>query len=274
LKPWDYSKTAIDLEHEVATLCFKIEQNGWPFDVRKATELYSRLAQRREELKVELQGLFDPWEEVDRVVTYKRDNKKLEVKAGDTRTYYKTVVFNPGSRQHIQRCLETKYGWKPEVFTPSGQAKIDEETLKRLEYPEAKKLAEWFLVEKRIGQLAEGDQAWLKLERNGKVHGSYNTNGAVTGRATHSNPNIAQVPSGSAEYGRECRELFGCPPGWKLVGADYSGLELRCLAHYMATFDNGAYGREVVEGDVHTANQKAAGLPTRNNAKTFIYAFL
>jgi hypothetical protein len=42
----------------------------------------------------------------------------------------------------------------------------------------------------------------------------------------------------------------------------------------MATFDNGAYGREVVEGDVHTANQKAAGLPTRNNAKTFIYAFL
>lgn len=274
LKVDTYSKTAVDLEHDVARLCFKIEQNGWPFDVRKATELYGRLAARREELKADLRGLFDPWEEVDRAVTYKRDNKKLGVKAGDTKTYYKTVEFNPGSRQHIERCLRTKYGWKPEVFTPSGQAKVDEEVLARLEYPEAKKLAEFFLVEKRIGQLAEGEQAWLKCERNGRIHGRYNTNGAVTGRCTHSNPNIAQVPSVSAEYGGDCRALFGVPKGWKLVGADYSGLELRCLAHYMATFDGGSYAREVVEGDVHTANQKAAGLPTRNNAKTFIYAFL
>ena len=274
LKPETYSQVAIDLEHDVAKLCAKIEENGWPFDVRGATELYARLSQRREELKVELQGLFDPWEEVDRVVTYKRPNKVKGIKAGDTRTFMKTVVFNPGSRQHIEKCLKAKYGWNPEVFTPSGQAKVDEEVLGRLEYPEAKKLAEFFLVEKRIGQLAEGDQAWIKLERKGKIHGSYNTNGAVTGRATHSHPNISQVPSVSAEFGRDCRSLFHVPRGWKAIGADYSGLELRCLAHYMHTFDNGAYAREVVEGDVHTANQKAAGLPTRNNAKTFIYAFL
>jgi len=274
LKPWDYSQVSVDLEHSVAKLCAKIEDNGWPFDVKGAVELYARLAQRRDELKVELQGLFDPWEEVDRVVTYKRPNKKLGIQAGDTRTYMKTVVFNPGSRQHIEKCLIAKYGWKPEVYTPTGQAKIDEDVLGKLEYPEAKKLGEFFLVEKRIGQLAEGDQAWIKLERKGKVHGSYNTNGAVTGRATHSNPNISQVPSVQAEFGRECRALFYTPRGWKTVGADYSGLELRCLAHYMATFDNGTYAREVVDGDVHTANQKAAGLPTRANAKTFIYAFL
>lgn len=274
LKVDTYSKIAIDLEHDVAKLCFQIEQNGWPFDVRGATELYGRLAKRREELKEELRNLFEPWEEVDRVVTYKRDNKKLGVKAGDTRTYMKTVEFNPGSRQHIERCLRAKYGWKPVLMTPSGQAQVDEEVLARLEYPEAKKLAEFFLVEKRIGQLAEGAQAWLKCERNGRIHGSYNTNGAVTGRATHSNPNIAQVPSVGAEFGTDCRSLFKVPSGWKLVGSDYSGLELRCLAHYMHSFDNGAYAREVVEGDVHTANQNAAGLPTRNNAKTFIYAFL
>lgn len=274
LKPESYSKTAIDLEHGVAALCFKIEQNGWPFDIRKASELYARLSQMREELKQELVGLFPPWEEVDRVVTYKRDNKKLGVKAGDTKTFMKTVQFNPGSRQHIEKCLQAKYGWKPEVYTPSGQAKIDEEVLKKLEYPEAKKLAEMFLVEKRISQLAEGDQAWIRVEKNGKVHGRYNSNGTVTGRATHSNPNIAQVPSVSAEFGRDCRELFTVPPGWRMVGSDYSGLELRCLAHYMQPYDKGAYVREVVEGDVHSCNQKAAGLPTRNNAKTFIYAFL
>lgn len=274
LKPESYSQTAIDLEHEVATLCFKIEENGWPFDIRRATDLYASLSKRREELKEELQGLFEPWEEVDRIVTYKRDNKKLGVKAGDTKTFMKTVVFNPGSRVHIEKCLVAKYGWEPEIRTPSGQAKIDEDVLKRLEYPEAKQLAEMFLVEKRISQLAEGEQAWLRVERNGKIHARYNTNGAVTGRATHSNPNIAQVPSCTAEYGRDCRQLFGPPAGWKLVGADYSGLELRCLAHYMAPYDNGEYAREVVSGDVHTRNQEAAGLPTRANAKTFIYAFL
>lgn len=274
LKPHTYSQTAIDLEHEVATLCFQIEENGWPFNVKDAMALYAKLAQRRDELKVSLQTLFDPWEEVDRVVTYKRDNKKLGVKAGDTRTYMKTVVFNPGSRQHIEKCLKAKYGWKPEVFTPSGQAKIDEEVLAKLPYPEAKQLGEFFLVEKRVGQLAEGEQAWIKLERKGKIHGGYNTNGAVTGRATHSNPNISQVPSCGAEYGADCRALFHVPSGWKAVGADYSGLELRCLAHYMSAFDNGEYAKIVVEGDVHTANQQAAGLPTRNNAKTFIYAFL
>ncbi|MFA7175497.1 MAG: DNA polymerase, partial [Kiritimatiellia bacterium] len=135
-------------------------------------------------------------------------------------------------------------------------------------------LSERFLIEKRIGQLAEGDQAWLKLERNGRIHGSVNTIGAVTGRCTHSNPNIAQVPGVGSPYGKECRELFCVDEGFKQVGADASGLELRCLAHYMARYDGGAYAKILLEGDIHTENQKAAGLPTRNAAKTFIYAFL
>ena len=58
------------------------------------------------------------------------------------------------------------------------------------------------------------------------------------------------------------------------MGADASGLELRCLAHYMAEFDGGDYVRVLLDGDIHTENQQAAGLPTRDNAKTFIYGFL
>jgi DNA polymerase I-like protein with 3'-5' exonuclease and polymerase domains len=109
------------------------------------------------------------------------------------------------------------------------------------------------------------------MKEDGRVHGKVITNGAVTGRMTHMNPNMAQVPNSSAVYGHECRELWTVEKGYKLVGIDASGLELRMLAHYM---EDDAYTNEVVSGDIHTANQKAAGLETRNQAKTFIYAFL
>ena len=135
-------------------------------------------------------------------------------------------------------------------------------------------MGEYFLLIKRLGQLGDGRQGWLKVERGGRIHGSCNTNGAVTGRATHAYPNVAQVPSLGAPYGKECRSLFTVGKGNVLVGVDVSGLELRCLAHYMAKYDGGAYGETVVNGDIHTVNQKAAGLETRSLAKTFIYAFL
>lgn len=75
-------------------------------------------------------------------------------------------------------------------------------------------------------------------------------------------------------YGYESRSLFAAQPGWDQVGIDLSGLELRCLAHYLAPYDDGAYADTVVNGDVHTLNQQAAGLRTRAAAKTFVYALL
>lgn len=285
LKPESYSQRAIALEHDMMRLCADMEREGWPFDVRGGLELYSQLSARREAIKTELLTLFPPWEVVDRVVTYKRPNKTKGIKAGDVVTHMKTVYFNPSSRQHIAHCLKEKYNWSPKEFTENGQAKIDDEVLSSLVYPEAKALAEYFLIEKRIGQLAEGDNAWLKLERNGRIHGRYNPNGTVTGRCTHQQPNIAQVPSvrksksGVLEgleggYGYECRRLFKPPEGMVMVGADMSGLELRCLAHFMAFYDKGEYAKVVTEGDVHTTNMQAAGLPNRDAAKRFCYAVL
>lgn len=286
LSPGKYSPQAIKLEHDMMALCAAMEREGWPFDVPKALKLYSELSGRREAIKAQLADLFPPWEVVDRVVTYKRPNKTKGIKAGDTVTHMKTVYFNPSSRQHIAHCLQTKYNWSPKEFTENGQPKIDDEVLGDLVYPEARALAEYFLIEKRIGQLAEGDNGWLKLERNGRIHGRYNPNGTVTGRSTHSQPNIAQVPSvrKSKEkgilygleggYGYECRELFKAPEGFSMVGADMSGLELRCLAHYMAKYDGGEYSKVVTEGDVHTTNMQAAGIDSRDLAKRFIYAYL
>ena len=271
----NYAEMAIQLEHEIQWLMAQQVRNGFHFNEGKAAVLYSTLSQRRADLERELKDFFGSWEVKLPDFIPKRDNKTRGYKAGVPVPRSKSVEFNPSSRDHIADRLQTLYGWKPEKFTDGGKPMVDESILSGLDYPPCKLLTEYLLVAKRIAQLAEGDQAWLKLVKKGRIHGSINPNGAVTGRATHAYPNIAQVPSSSSPYGHECRELFEIPEGWSaLVGADASGLELRCLAHFMAKWDGGAYGDVLLNGDIHTENQKAAGLPTRNNAKTFIYAFL
>jgi hypothetical protein len=198
------------------------------------------------------------------------------------------VVFNPSSRDHIALKLK-EAGWVPTEFTEKGAPKVDDEVLEhvRVEDPEKQRcidlIKEYLMIQKRIGQAAEGDKAWLRyVQEDGKIHGSVNPNGAVTGRATHSFPNLGQVPGVRSPYGEPCRAAFGAEhhldgltgQPWVQAGIDASGLELRCLAHFMSKYDGGAYADVILNGDIHTVNQTAAELPTRDNAKTFIYGFL
>lgn len=198
------------------------------------------------------------------------------------------VVFNPSSRDHIALKLK-EAGWVPTEFTEKGAPKVDDEVLERVrvEDPEKQRcidlIKEYLMIQKRIGQAAEGDKAWLRyVQEDGKIHGSVNPNGAVTGRATHSFPNLGQVPGVRSPYGEPCRAAFGAEhhldgltgQPWVQAGIDASGLELRCLAHFMSKYDDGAYADVILNGDIHTVNQEAAELPTRDNAKTFIYGFL
>ena len=88
---------------------------------------------------------------------------------------------------------------------------------------------------------------------------------------THRGPNMAQVPNISSPYGKECRACWTVPSGYKLVGIDASGLELRMLAHYM---NDEEYINDVINGDIHQINQRLAGIQSRDKAKTFIYAFI
>lgn len=283
----NYSPMALAIEHQIAWLMAQQERNGFCFNEGKAGVLYAKLAARRGELERDCAALFEPWEVRLADFVPKRDNKARGYVAGVAVAKYKTVIFNPNSRDHIAYNLTKLYGWEPEDFTDGGKPKVDEEVLGKLNYPPCKLLTEFLMVQKRISQIAEGDQAWLKLCRNGKIHGSINPNGAGTGRATHSYPNISQVPSGGSPYGHECRELFGVPAGWILVGSDTAGLELRCLAHYMAKYDNGAYGLALIQSDIHWVNVQSMGLTDeardksnpyhevlRGGAKTFIYGFL
>ena len=273
IKECNYSPTAIELEHQFQEVIINQEQFGFCFDVAKAKELYAKLCEERISLARKLREVFPPLE-IKTPFTPKVNNATRGYVKGQLTYKVSVQEFNPNSRTQIAERLKEKYGWEPTAFTSSGQPEVSEDTLKHLQWPEAELLCRYLMLQKRIGQIAEGDAAWLKCEVNGRIHGELITNGAVTGRCTHRRPNIAQVPAVGVPFGEECRALFGPPPGWVQVGCDASGLELRCLAHYMARYDGGAYGNVVLHGDIHTENQKAAGLATRAEAKRFIYAFL
>tara|TARA_B100000035_G_scaffold251236_1_gene220347 strand:+ start:850 stop:2613 length:1764 start_codon:yes stop_codon:yes gene_type:complete len=268
-----YSQEAIKLEHDFARCIYLQEAHGFHFDVASAKKLYASLANRRLELEKSLTSAFPKWQKYIGTFIPKRDNRTLGYKKDVPVKRYKELTFNPNSRDHISDRLMDK-GWKPKEFTPDGKPKVDESILSTLDFPEAKLLSEHFLIQKRIGQLAEGNNAWLKLQKDGIIYGSVITNGANTGRCTHQKPNVAQTPSVGVPYGKECRSLFIVPNSFRLIGCDASGLELRCLAHYLGAFDEGSFAKQLLDGDIHTYNQKQIGLPTRDLAKRVIYGVI
>jgi hypothetical protein len=274
----DYSPEALALEMAFQERIFEQERYGFPFNRARAEKLYTELSAKREVIAQELQRVFPP-RVVEEVFIPKVNNKIQGYIKGVPFIKRREEEFNPRSTAHIAARLKDKYGWLPAAFTPTGEPALDEEALEALPYPEAKKLAEYRELQKIVAMLAEGKAGWLKLVKDdGRIYGRVVTNGCVSGRCSHNSPNLGQVPKQGA-YGPACRELFEAGPPdaggeWVLVGADASGLELRVFGHFLARYDGGKYAHEVVQGDIHTANQKAAGLATRDEAKTFIYAFL
>lgn len=277
-----FSEESIQLEMDVHKIINEQSRTGWLLDEYKALDLLAELKEKKMELEDKVHERFTPlpiWVEKNYPKNpYKKDGTKAAVllrheeagyhynKAGSYgRTEY--PEFNLGSRQQIGRYL-MHYGWQPKEFTQTGLPKVDEKVLESVEIPEAQLIAQYLLVQKRIAQV----QSWVEaVENDGRVHGYVNPIGAQTNRMSHSSPNLAQVPASYSPYGKECRQCWTVPKGYKLVGCDAAGLELRMLASYM---NDEAYTNEVINGDIHTANQIAAGLPERSQAKTFIYGFL
>jgi len=288
LDPDNYSRKAIDLEHRVAHICHLMETSGWPFDEEAAGRLHVTLLEEKTILEKELKEEFGSWYESAGEFVPKADNKRFGYLKGMPITKIKTVDFNPASRQHIYKQL-IKLGWKPKSYTDSGQPKVDEAVLDAIskDYPQAAKLSRLLMLNKRIGQLATGDNAWLKLVgKDGSIHGGYNTNGCVTGRASHIAPNIAQVPKVGKPFGAECRSCFVVRPSFRMVGSDQAGLEQRTLAHYTWAYDKGEYATKSLESeDIHWMHAQAIGIAKgdeegehrkvlRDYTKTWFYAFV
>jgi hypothetical protein len=265
-----------ELEHEFAKVMAKQEEFGFPFNERAAYALVNTLKTRRSELDDELQQIFPPIVE-ERIS--EKTGRKLKTKV---------TTFNAGSRQQIADRLLKRY---PEITfgaTEKGNVKVDDDVLEILgeKYPEAKVLAEYQLLNKRLGQIADGKEAWLKhCQKYGdsRIHGGVKTNACVSGRCSHVSPNMSQVPAVGAIYGDECRALFTAPEGWMLVGTDAAALELRALGAWLAHFDGGEYAKLVsTDGfDIHSYNAKLFGIwdgegeiekSQRNLSKSCIFA--
>jgi DNA polymerase I-like protein with 3'-5' exonuclease and polymerase domains len=248
----NFSELSINMEHKIRAIIDQQETNGFALDIRKTIGLLSRLSDEAHDLVNWSKVTFQPT-----VVELKTKPNKI-------------VPFNIGSRQQIAACL-IDLDWKPKHHTDKGNIIVSEEILNKIDLEEAQKFSRYFLLQKRIAQV----QSWINTYRDntGRVHGRVLTLRTITGRMAHMSPNMAQVPAIRSPFGFECRDCWTVsnPHTHKLVGTDASGLELRCLAHLM---DNKDYTNEILNGDVHTANMKMAGITDRDQAKTFIYAFL
>ena len=256
-------KDCIETEHKVAALMAWQEREGWPFDVKAAQELESKLRTELDVLSDEMRntflfvdgGLFTP----------KRNNSSWGYHEGCAMC--KLREFSPTSRDHIAFAFATFRGWEPLERTASGRAKIDDTVLRAIGTEEALKFARILELQKHLGQLSDGKNAWLKKERKGKIHHScfLNTN---TGRNCHVGPNLGQTPSA-----QEYRKLFYPGKDRVQVGCDASGLELRCLGHVLSRFDGGKFAKEVVEGDIHTALAKIYNT-SRSAGKSTTYCLI
>lgn len=286
-----FSKESIQLEHETTMILIDQLQNGFLFDEKKAMSLTAELTQKLNETVDTVHKTFKPIETIQKIQkTYTKtggisrmgliygtdkkvrltDEEYEAIKNGAPTVSRKLIEeFNLGSRQQIGDRLQ-EFGWKPKKFTPTGRPIVDETTLKEITHiPEAKLIADYLLYQKRLAQV----HSWIDFvdPKDTRVHGSVFSTGAITGRMAHINPNMAQVPAVYSPFGKDCRSCWTVGEGYKLVGVDASGLELRMLAHYMADEE---YINEIINGDIHTANQQFAGLESRDKAKTFIYALI
>ena len=288
-----FTPQSVQIEHAVAKIVDQQRTNGFVLDVEKVMGLMAMFETKLHDIEQEVQEEFRP------VITTQILSPKFTATGALAKTatdqydkgtrlsdneYERMLLnredclpiarktetpFNLGSRKQIGEYL-IRFGWSPKKFTPTGQPIVDESTLNRVKnIPQAALIAKYLMVQKRLAQT----KSWIKEldEETGRVHGYVNPNGAVTSRMTHSHPNMAQIPSSSSPYGEDCRSCWTVPDGYKLVGVDASGLELRMLAHYLNDKD---YTNEILNGDIHTANQRLARIESRSQAKTFIYALL
>ena len=288
-----FDPKSIEIETESARILKSQEAYGFYFDEFRAEMLLALMREKMSETKQEVEKVFKP--KIDERYIYRKDNKSgslaktgrwdnpggkgvrltpdeyekfVQMPGLFSLTRRTMVPFNIASRKQVGEYLQ-EFGWTPEEFTENGRPVVNEKTLSKIEnIPQADLIKYFLMYQKREAQI----KSWIKvLGDDTRVHGYVIPNGTITGRMTHRNPNMAQVPNLSSPYGKECRECWIVPCGYKLVGIDASQLELRMLAHYM---NDEEYTNEIINGDIHTTNQKLAGLESRNQAKTFIYALL
>lgn len=253
----------VELEHKVAEILTEQEHHGWSFNEGAAWKLASSIKEEHESIE---QILRDRYPYIrGQEFTPKRDNRTIGYVQDAPCT--RQVDFNPRSRDHIAWILKHHFDWEPTELTKTGKPIINEAVLNEIDNDFSKKSAQLLYLTKCLGFLTEGEQAWMKLTKMGKIHHHCYVS-CVSGRASHRGPNLAQVPADS-----RFRELFTASEGMEMVGADLSGIELRMLAHYLGRYDQGRYAEVLLHGDIHQETADKIGV-TRRQVKTITYAMI
>lgn len=276
---------ALDLEFSIAPILARQQSYGVLFDVEKAQELECTLLAEKARLRQQLQDVFKPRVINKGEFTPKSSNKKTGTKAGRTYTKIKIEEYNPNSRPQTIDRLCKEFGWSPTEFSDKGNPEFDEDIIESLPFKEMEPLKNLYTINKRLSQLADGTQAWLKkVKPDGRIYGAIMQSGTITGRAIYHSPNISQVPANDKLYGKDCRSLFRVPEGKIMIGCDADALEMRVCAGYLKPIDGGTFIRTVLQGkkeegtDMHTLNTYAFGIESyqgaRDCAKTLFYAMV
>jgi len=285
------SEQGIKLEHKVRQLQTEGEHYAVWFDIQLAQRVVAIL----EKLMNKISNKIEPLLGYGLVVHYKGSKKNNEpfiynlTSKGNPTSYAKKwvgdnqEVVGPFCKIEYQKVtLSTEallkdklleLGWEPTMFTPTGKPKIvdkGEVCPNLLKLGEFKDVSKYFVYRHRHSLVSglilvaedHRDMGW-------RIPSEADTMGAITHRYTHRK--IANFPAVRSPFGKPIRRMFGATPSRVFIGADLEGLEARMLAHYM---DDPDFTDEILNGDIHTANQHKAGLPTRDAAKTFFYGLL
>ena len=280
-------------EHNASIFEAKVRMNGWLFDVDAANKLHETMCKEIEEIESRIHPQLPEmtiW--VDKqpktakytkagkftAVTKRLLTEYLDGEEPDEmewppekefqRSYQTQVTL--GNMEEVKEYLYT-IGWKPDDWNYKKVGYEFHKTSPKLTTTSLESLGDigkdidrYYTTRSRRSIL----EGWLSAVKGNRLHGRMWVIGTPTFRARHEV--ITNLPSVEAAWGKEMRSLFICEDGYKVVGADSAGNQMRALCHYIGDDD---FTKEVTDGDIHSYNASILG-SSRGDAKRWLYAYL
>ena len=280
-------KNALQTEHAIAEICARQVITKWNFDTPKAKKFYEQLTAEMKVIEDEINPTLKP-----RKVLIDKEPKKAkylqdgrlsavsarmlseflgtEIKQTDTDKWkpnklfqrFKMVEADLGNMDQVRGMLLDN-GWEPSMYTPGGEPKITEDTLKTIKGDIGQKVLKYYQLRSRHSVI----RGWIELAElnNDRVYVESFGIGTPTFRQRHSK--VVNVPNSNAFFGKEMRSLFIADEGKVMVGCDSSGNQIRALAHYLNSKE---VTDHILNGDIHQRTADAVGV-SRPMAKGLLY---
>lgn len=279
-------------EHDAAIFEAKVRLSGWLFDVDAANKLHNEMCNELNAIESRIHPQLPEmtiW--VDKQPKTAKYTKKGDFTAVTRRLLTEFLGYEPevddwDPQQKFQRSYQTQVtlgnmeevkeylytiGWKPDDWNYKKVGYEFHKTSPKLTTTSLELLGDigkdidrYYTTRSRRSIL----EGWLKEVKGSRLHGRMWVIGTPTFRARHEV--ITNLPSVEAAWGKEMRSLFICEEGYRVVGADSAGNQMRALCHYIG---DDKFTKEVTDGDIHSYNASILG-SSRGDAKRWLYAYL